>query len=301
MDYSLLTRRGTIMNSVYFIREDRDFTRTEQKIINFIIENPESFIHMTIGEVARHIGTSDPTISRFARHCGYDDFKGLKNSVFEHISEEGDHSPAGKLISTIGKLNSAAEEGAPGTPENFLRHQQFCIEKTLSFLNPAVLEQAVSAIINADTIYLYAKGAALSMAQLLDFRLRRFGIRTVILPPGSSELFEYMNLFTKRDLVILFGFQKTPREAEVLLKYQSETGFPCIFFTSRLYHSFSSASDIITLYVYRGEPSDYHSMAAPAALLDALVVMIGAKLENSGENLDRLYQLKEHYREDIPR
>ena len=128
MDYSLLTGRGTIMNSVYFIREDRDFTRTEQKIINFIIENPESFIHMTIGEVARHIGTSDPTISRFARHCGYDDFKGLKNSVFEHISGEGDHSPAGKLISTIGKLNSAAEEGAPGTPENFLRHQQFCIE-----------------------------------------------------------------------------------------------------------------------------------------------------------------------------
>ena len=39
MDYSQLTGRGTIMNSVYFIREDRDFTRTEQKIINFIIEN----------------------------------------------------------------------------------------------------------------------------------------------------------------------------------------------------------------------------------------------------------------------
>ena len=52
MVYSLLTGRGTIMNSVYFIREDRDFTRTEQKIINFIIENPESFIHMTIGEVS---------------------------------------------------------------------------------------------------------------------------------------------------------------------------------------------------------------------------------------------------------
>ena len=289
------------MNSIYFIREERDFTRTEQKIINFIIENPEIFMHMTIGEVARHIGTSDPTVSRFARHCGYDDFKGLKNAVFEHISGEGEHSPAGKLTSTIGKLSSNPEDGPRSTPENFLRSQQLCIEKTLSFLDPDALKRAVSAITGADTVYLYAKGAALSMAQLLDFRLRRFGIRTVILPPGSSELFEYMNLFTKRDLVILFGFQKTPREAEVLLKYQAETGFPCIFFTSRLYHSFSSAADIITLYVYRGEPSDYHSMTAPAALLDALVVMIGAELEDSSGNLDRLYQLKEHYREDIPR
>ena len=61
-------------------------------------------------------------------------------------------------------------------------------------------------------------------------------------------------------------------------------------------------SSIIPLYVYRGEPSEYHSMAAPAALLDALVVMIGAKLgSRSRESLDRLYHLKEHYRLEIPR
>ena len=43
-------------------------------------------------------------------------------------------------------------------------------------------------------------------------------------------------------------------------------------------------------------------MAAPAALLDALVVMLGARLgESSSEQLDRLYKLKEHYKTEIPR
>ena len=43
-------------------------------------------------------------------------------------------------------------------------------------------------------------------------------------------------------------------------------------------------------------------MAAPAALLDSLVVLLGAKMgESSSGHLDRLYRLKEHYKTEIPR
>ncbi|HIY63874.1 MAG TPA: MurR/RpiR family transcriptional regulator [Candidatus Mediterraneibacter stercoripullorum] len=280
------------MADLYFVRTETDFTKTEQKLINYIITNPGAFMQMTISEAARAVGTSEPTVSRFARHCGYEDFKELRNTVSQHYNEE--NSPAGKLSSTIENLS-------PDSPEGFLRNQQLCLEKTISFMDPRQLELAVSTILQAENIYLYAKGAALSMAQLLSFRLSRFGMRITILPPGSSELFEYMNFFTEKDLVILFGFQKTPKEAEVLLDYQKQIPYKVIFFTSRMYQP-QDGSSIIPLYVYRGEPSEYHSMAAPAALLDALVVMIGAKLgSRSRESLDRLYHLKEHYRLEIPR
>ena len=280
------------MSEIYFIKQDIDLTRTEHRIINYIIENPDSFIHMSIGDAAKCIGTSEPTISRFARHCGYADFKELKNAILLHQSEQ--NSPSGKLIATLIDQDS-------GTTEGFLRYQQACIVKTLSFLDQDLLSRAVSAIQSAKTVYLYAKGASVSMAELLKFRLTRFGIRVVLLPPGSSELFEYMNLFTESDLLILFGFQKTPREAEVLLSYQKKIHFPCIFFTSRLYHD-RTEDDIILLYVYRGEPTEYHSMAAPAALIDALVVRLAAELgDASKDRLDSLYQLKEAYKTEIPR
>ena len=64
----------------------------------------------------------------------------------------------------------------------------------------------------------------------------------------------------------------------MILDHQKKVHYKCIFFTSRLYHSLEQES-VIPLFVFRGEPSEYHSMAAPAALLDALVVMLGAKLE----------------------
>lgn len=280
------------MYELFFSDPGREYTRTEQNIINYILEHPEACIQMSIGTLAHKTGSSEPTISRLARHCGYRDFKELKAAMSACVADS--RSPADKLRSSM-------ECPDTSTPEGMLRYQQYCIEKTLSFLHTDQLQAAASAIIQARHIYLYAKGAALSMAQLLRFRLARFGLSISILPPGSSELFEEMNFFTDRDLLILFSFQKTSREAAVLLDYQKQTGYPVIFLTSRIKEP-EPGRRIIPLYIYRGEPTEYHSMAAPCALIDALVLLTGQQLGDAPkESLSRLYHLKEHYRSDIPR
>lgn len=280
------------MNHFYSIIEHTPFTKTEQKIVNYILEDPSAFLRQSIGELARRIGSSEPTISRFARHCGYADFKELKAAV--STAQEEHHSPAVKLCASMERPDTSTLEG-------MLHYQQYCIEKTLSFLDQQVLDQAIDVILHARRIYLYAKGAALSMAQLLKFRLCRFGLDVTILPPGSSELFEEINFLCSEDLLILFGFQKLPREARVLLDYRRTVGCRTLLFTSRIYES-ASDDDIISLYVYRGEPTEYHSMAAPAALLDALIILTGQRLGDiSQQSLDRLYRLKETYKSDIPR
>ena len=281
------------MTQLPFLQKEIPFTKTEQKIISYILENPSDFIRLSIGETARRLGSSEPTLSRFARHAGYKDFKGLKDAVSR--CQEGDDSPAGKMTSSISRLDRTTLQG-------MLQYQQFCLEKTAAFLDPDRIDAAVDAILQAETIYIYAKGAAVSMAELLRFRLNRFGLRMVSLPAGSSELFETMNFITGRDLLILFGFQKLPRECRVLLDYQKEAGCPSLLFTSRLMPEGELPGSCITLYVYRGEPSEYHSMAAAAAYIDGLVLMTAARMgDGATRQLDRLHQLKERYRGDIPR
>ena len=66
------------MTDIYFVKSDIHFTKTEKKLIEYIIASPQEFIRMSIGDIARRIGTSEPTVSRFARHCGYNDFKNSK-------------------------------------------------------------------------------------------------------------------------------------------------------------------------------------------------------------------------------
>ena len=165
------------MTDIYFVKSDIHFTKTEKKLIEYIIASPQDFIRMSIGDIARRIGTSEPTVSRFARHCGYNDFKELKGTVLRHLSEE--NPPAGKLISTLGNESAS-------TPDGFLRRQQHCIEKTLEFLDLESLHKAADALLEAENIYIYAKGASVSMAELLRFRLNRFGRRVTLLPDRKS-------------------------------------------------------------------------------------------------------------------
>ena len=52
----------------------------------------------------------------------------------------------------------------------------------------------------------------------------------------------------------------------------------------------------ISLFAYRGREKEYHSMAAPAALLDALAVAVAERLGFEGTNrLQALHQMKKDY------
>lgn len=50
------------MNDFFSSKAPSEFTKTERRIMNYILENPADFIHMSIGEAARRVGTSEPTI-----------------------------------------------------------------------------------------------------------------------------------------------------------------------------------------------------------------------------------------------
>ena len=89
-----------------------------------------------------------------------------------------------------------------------------------------------------------------------------------LLPSGGSELLEGLAQAGEGDLVVLFSFSKVSWEGRTILDYQKQAGYRTLAFTSRSYLPEDQRADI-NLFAYRGEPKEYHSMAAPAALLDA--------------------------------
>ena len=89
-------------------------------------------------------------------------------------------------------------------------------------------------------------------------------------------------------LTRFFFFSKKRREAEFC---------PVLWGWSML-----KRTGALPFFFLGGAPWGSLPRAAPAALLDALVVMLGEKLgETSSVQLDRLYRLKEHYKTEIPR
>lgn len=97
------------------------------------------------------------------------------------------------------------------------------------------------------------------------------------------------------DLVVLFCLSKLSREGQTILDYSREAGFRTLSFSGRSYVPADEQADI-NLFVSRGEPNEYHSMTAPSALVDALIVALSESMgTEAGLRLERLHQLKEKY------
>ena len=64
------------------------FFEAEKKIADYMMENKAAVVDMTVGELARASGTSDATVSRFCRRCGFKGFHNLKLTLAREVLEE---------------------------------------------------------------------------------------------------------------------------------------------------------------------------------------------------------------------
>ena len=260
-----------------------ELTRAEQKILDFINTNTDSFLFLTIGQLAQRLDLSDATVSRFARHAGCRDFKALKARVLEQAT-----GPAVKMAGTL-------RQEASFSPAAWLEQQQACLEKTAEQLSPEAFDQAVQAILAARRVWIHGKNASGALAQLLHFRLRRLGLQVSLLPSGGSELLEGLSQAAENDLVVLFSFSKLSREGRILLEHSRAASYRTLAFVGRTCLPAEERADV-SLFAYRGTEKEYHSMAAPAALLDALAVAAAERLgAESAERLQSLHQMKKDY------
>lgn len=260
-----------------------ELTRAEQKILDYINTNTDAFLFSSIGQLARRLGLSDATVSRFARHVGCTDFKDLKSMVVEQAS-----GPAAKMAGTLSQDGSFS-------PAAWLERQQLYLQKTVEQLDQDAFDRGVKALVSARRIFLHGKNASSSLAQMLTFRLRRLGLSVSLLPSSGSELLEGLLQAGAQDLVVMFSFSKLSREGRVILDHRRTAGYQTLAFVSRTCIPQEEQADI-SLFAYRGEEKEYHSMSAPTALLDAVVLAVTSRLGGQGtDTLERLHQLKTTY------
>jgi DNA-binding MurR/RpiR family transcriptional regulator len=260
-------------------------TKAEARILDYISNHTETFLFSSIGQLAKQLDVSDATVSRFARHVGCKDYKELKQYVIQQSTFEG---PAAKMAHTL-----SVEEGFH--VKNWIYKQQQYLQKTLEGLDDQDFNDAVEAVLKAKRVFIHAKSASSSLGQLLLFRLRRVGISVSLLPSGGSEIYEGLVQVQPNDLIIMFSFSKVSKEGQMILDYQKEVGYQTIAFCSRTFIPEKERADI-NLFVYRGELKEYHSMAAPSAMIDALVVSLSEKMGAQSANcLSKLHILKKKY------
>ena len=160
-------------------------------------------------------------------------------------------------------------------------------------IKPEQVDEAVKLLISSRQVYIFAPDVSKGLGNILQYRLLRLGILLIPLP-GGSQLYDAMVNLKQGDLVLLFGYSRLLTEVQILLSYSEKAGYQTILFTDLLAEEHLSNANL-TLYSFRGEPNDYHSVATPLLLIDLLIMKASQSLGGGLEKAKKLQNLREQY------
>ena len=199
------------------------FFEAEKKIADFILSNKSDIIDMTVAELALASGTSDATVSRFCRRCGFNGFHHLKINLAKEVAEERGNS--------IEVSNDISRDNIGQSLQNILANKVAELTQTISMMEPAELDQILTMIEKARTVQLVAVGNTIPVALDGAFKFNQLGIAAV-----SGTIWETQMAYTcnmgAEDAVIIISNSGFSKRLMTLVAVAKENHVPTIAITN---------------------------------------------------------------------
>ncbi len=178
------------------------FFEAEKKIADYILGHKSEIIDMTVAELALASGTSDATVSRFCRRCGFNGFHHLKINLTKEVAEE-----RGKSIEVS---NEITRDNIPQSLQNILANKVAELTQTISMLEAENLENILGVIEQARTVQLVAVGNTTPVALDGAFKFNQLGIPSVAGSIWETQVAYTCNLRAEDAVIIISnsGFSK---------------------------------------------------------------------------------------------
>ena len=147
------------------------FFDAEKRIADYILENKKSVVDMTVAQLAKASGTSDATVSRFCRRCGFKGFQSLKIDLAKEVIEEERDSL--QVSNEIDRGNLAQ------SLQNILANKTAEMTATMGMLDTDNLETILRILENARIIQFAAVGNTIPVAMDGAFKFNQLGLCSV--------------------------------------------------------------------------------------------------------------------------
>lgn len=237
-----------------------------KKISDYILNNPEEVINLSIKEFARKLKINEANIVKFSKFLGY---KGYKDFKIEFIKDFAIRSSIAD--STILNNNYSGNIAK----DIFFRHINN-LKDTLNNLDYSEFSKAVKTIIKAKRIIFFASGASIAVAFDSFTRFLLAGFETIMFFDQDSQKLISKNL-NKDDVAIGISLSGETQSVLDSLKNAKMGGSQVICITSAINSNIMKISDIklITIPIKsKYQRLDMNSRTAQIAILDSIFVSV---------------------------
>jgi DNA-binding MurR/RpiR family transcriptional regulator len=263
-------------------------TKSEKRIARYLLRNQDEVAFLSAAELAARLGLSEATTVRFAQSLGFSGYPDMRAALQSSFRSRVTHSV--RLRARLGNLR---EEG--DIFERLTSSEIDHLTQALRTVDRNAIHQAVNLLRERERVFVFGIGPAISLVDLLEIRLRRFGRHVIPLTTTGREMLEPLLLMTGADLLFAIGFFDVTPALQLALDHARACGCVSILLTDTLGSIIGNKADVV-LAARRGPISAFHSLTVPMTIINTLLLALAqTDQERAMSNLDKLDELRRTY------
>jgi DNA-binding MurR/RpiR family transcriptional regulator len=260
-------------------------TKSEKRIANYLRKNQEESAFLAAGEIADRLGLSEATLVRFARSLGFSSYPAMRTLLQATFRRRVTHSARLR-----GRLEDLRQGG--DIFERLVVSEMDYLTQALETVDRQALQKSVDLLRSCEHIYVYGVGPSVSLADLIEIRLGRFGRQVIPLRTAGREILEPLMLMKENDLLFMICFFDISPAQNLILDYANEVHCPVIILTDTLGSIIGDKADIV-LAARRGPMAEFHSLVVPMTIINTILLALANEdREQVMANLDKLDHMR---------
>ena len=253
---------------------------SEARVANWIMQQPQKIIHLSMAQVAQACGVSDTTVLRFCRNTGFQGYTDLKLSIARDVV-----SPTQIIHDDI-----AVGDGPAVVAHKVFMSNIQALYDTLEVLDEGALIKAINLLTAARRILIVGVGTSGPIVHSMYNMLMRLGLNCKAETDSYLQLME-VALLGPGDVVVAISQSGSSIDSVLTLKQAKENGAATICITGNAQSSITDHADVTLLSVDREARIEaIASRLAQVSIADALYVIMALNaIDSATQNEKRIW------------
>lgn len=215
-------------------------SKSDKQIIEYIRNNADKIIYMSISETAKESNTGEATVTRFTKKMGFSGFQDFKVTLAQEVSLKNSNSIINNEINN--------NEDVLETANKLLKNSISVLERTVKKLNTNYIYECVDLIKNCKKVYFIGVGYSGIVAQDSNYKFMRIGINTVYYQ-DTHTMIMMSSLAIKGEVMFAISHSGETEEIIKAAKIAKGNGVKIITITENEKSTLSELSDINLSYI----------------------------------------------------
>jgi len=224
------------------------FTKSEQKLYNYIHENFEQIIYQSLTEIANACNVGEATVLRFCRKLGYKGYQEFKLALARELSTR--------------EKNGHDETYIDKVKNNMIQ----AVDDTYKLVDDDLLQEAITKIYNAKEVVVYGVSSSGIAGLDMQNRLMRIGINIETITDSHNQVIR-SNSANSETVIIAISLTGSTKDIIDAVKTGKNNDATVIAITNYMESPLTSYADIVLLTSAKENPLDSGSLVSKVSQL----------------------------------